>query len=211
MAQEITTTSNQPLATAPPIVLCDEPGCSEPATFSYLWEWGKSGNVCSKHQAAYAQIQGNLKRRCSFGVLQAAAPPPLVRSERIQMRAEIGTLEAELIDAKARGIELYQQNTELTRQVQSLRVRNVEADAQLNDLRGKLQLMEQELVRRESQLVEARDEGLRLKALLPREPPPPDTRTSRGVRTMGAGSPTSGNWPPQPVETTGETKPEDPK
>lgn len=201
MAQEITTTSNQPLATAPPIVLCDEPGCSEPATFSYLWEWGKSGNVCSKHQAAYAQIQGNLKRRCSFGVLQAAAPPPLVRSERIQMRAEIGTLEAELIDAKARGIELYQQNTELTRQVQSLRVRNVEADAQLNDLRGKLQLMEQELVRRESQLVEARDEGLRLKALLPREPPPaPTARSGRGVRSN-----------PEPVTTTGETKPEDPK
>lgn len=182
MAEELATTnSNQP--TAPPIVLCDEPGCTDPAIATFFWEWGQTGNVCAKHQALYAQRQENLQRRCTFAPLQRAAEPPLVRSERIQLRAELGTLEAELVETKARGLELYHQNIELARQVQTLKVRDTEAQAQLRDATGRLAAMERHIGQREAELGEAVQEVQRLKALIPREPPPAGRTVGRGVRT----------------------------
>lgn len=184
MAEELATTnSNQP--TAPPIVLCDEPGCPHPAVFSYSWDWGKSGSVCALHQAQYVQLQESLGRRCAFGTLQTASAgdPPLVRSERIQLRAEIGTLEAELVEAKARGLDLYNQNIELSRQVQTLKVRDTEAQAQVKDARAMLQGLESRLARREAELGDATQEVQRLKALIPREPPPAGRTVGKGVRS----------------------------
>jgi len=168
MPETTTTTKNNPAAA--PIALCDEPGCTEPATFAYAWEWGKSGNVCSKHQAHYVGLEKNLKRRCTFTPLASVVAPALTRPERTQLIAERLSAEAEVVEVKSRGVELYNQNIELTRQVQSMKVRSEEREAQLRDAQGRELELNEKLVTLEATHAELVQEVQRLRALVPKEP-----------------------------------------
>lgn len=171
MANETTTTHGLTSSGAPPIVMCDEPGCTAPAVVAYQWDWGKTGNACAKHQAQYSQVQSNLKRRVTFTPLASMAPPALLRSERTQLIAAKLSAEAECDEVKARGVELYNQNADLARQIGSLRIRHTECEAQLKDAANRVAHLEVKLTERESELAEAVTEIGRLKALVPREQP----------------------------------------
>jgi hypothetical protein len=149
-------------ATAPEIALCDHEGCSKPAKFSYTWEWGASGKCCETHQFVLNQTAGNISRQINFVPLDSGIAPPIQRDERIAMHARALTLEAELQEGQLRGLELYNQNTQLTAQVQSLTVGKRELEAQLEAARRDLQTLGAELS----------DEAGRLRTLVRREPPP---------------------------------------
>lgn len=158
------------------INLCDQAGCSEPATHSYTWEWGASGTCCAKHQVLLQQTAGNLARSITFGGLSAAASPPLQREERVRLKAEALVLGEELAEAKQRGLEMYRQNTQLTQQVQSLTVRNREAEAQRKDALAVRDEMDHRLRELESENASLSDEVGRLRVLVdlaPQEPTQP--------------------------------------
>lgn len=174
-----TTTSSTRAAAAPPIAICDAPGCGKPATHTYTWDWGQTGYCCAQHQQHQNGLQANLKRRVTFTALASAIAPALTRPERTQLISERLAAEAELDEVKTRGIEIYNQNTELTRQVQSLRLRSEEREAQLRDANGKALELEEKLVSREAELAEAVQEVQRLRALIPREPAPKKTAADK--------------------------------
>lgn len=192
MANETTTTHGlQTSGGAPPIVMCDEPGCNAVAVVAYRWDWGKQGHVCAEHQAQYSQRQSNLKRTVTFAPIAPAAAPLLTRSERTQLIAAKLSAEAECDEVKARGVELYNQNADLARQLGSLRIRHTECEAQLKDAAVRVAQLEVKLTEREGELAEAVTEIGRLKALVPREQPQQQPRRGGGkdvVTTTGEAS-----------------------
>ena len=163
---------------AEPINLCDQPECSEPATHSYTWEWGATGTVCAKHQVILQQTAVNLGRAITFSPLSSGATPPLQREERVKLRAEALVLGEELAEAKDRGLDLYRQNTLLTQQVQSLTVRNREAEAQRKDALGASERADQRLRELEAENAHMADELSRLRVLVDM---PPVDETQPGV------------------------------
>lgn len=193
-------TTNNPLETigraAPPIVMCDEPGCNAVAVVAYRWDWGKAGHVCAAHQAQYSQRQSNLKRTVTFTPIAPAAAAALTRTERTKLIAEKLSAEAECDEVKARGVELYNQNADLARQLGSLRIRHTECEAQLKDAAVRVAQLEVKLTEREGELAEAVTEIGRLKALVPREQPPQQPRRGGGKDV---------------IPTTGESKTEEKK
>lgn len=160
------------------INLCDQPECKEPATHSYTWEWGATGTCCSKHQVLHQQTADNLGRKISFALLASSATPPLQREERVKLRAEAMVAQEELAEAKSRGLDLYRQNTLLTQQVQSLTVRNREAEAQRKDAVGALERADERLRELESENATLSDELSRLRVLVDM---PPVDETQPGV------------------------------
>lgn len=130
-------------------VHCDREGCTELATLSYIWDWGEKGVCCGTHQMLLQQTAENLGgRRVSFAPLTTPGPAPLQRDERTQLIAAKLSAEAELVEVKGRGLDLYRENLDLTRQVQSLTVRGRECDAQLKQaLQDATELREQLSVR----------------------------------------------------------------
>jgi hypothetical protein len=150
------------------ITLCDQSLTPEPATHSYVWEWGASGTCCARQVPILQQTANNLGRSITFGVLTSAATPPLQRDERVKLKAEAFVAQEELAEAKARGLELYRQNTQLTAQVQSLTVRNREADAQRKDAIAARDELDQRLVAMQAENASLSDELARLQVLLPK-------------------------------------------
>ena len=148
------------------INLCDQPGCSAAATHSYTWEWGQTGTCCALHQTTLQQTSANLGRGITFGGLTSAASPPLQREERVRLKAEALVLGEELGEAKARGLEMYRQNTQLTAQVQALSVRNREAEAQKKDAVVARDEMDRRLQTLEAENAELTDELGRLRVLI---------------------------------------------
>lgn len=146
---------------------CDQPLCQENATHAYTWEWGQSGAVCPKHQVLLQQTSENLGRKVTFAPIDPAATPPITRDERVRMKAESLVLAEELAEAKLRGLEMYRQIELLTAQVQSLTVRNREAEAQLKDLGNAREKAEARLVELEVENGNLHDELGRLRVLLP--------------------------------------------
>lgn len=146
---------------------CDQPLCQETATHAYTWEWGQSGAVCSKHQVLLQQTSENLGRKITFSPIDPSATPPITRDERVRMKAESLVLAEELTEAKTRGLEMYRQIELLTAQVQSLTVRNREAEAQLKDLANAREKAEARLVELEVENGDLADELGRLRVLLP--------------------------------------------
>lgn len=154
------------MSEAEKITLCDQSETPEPATHSYVWEWGASGTCCARQVPILQQTANNLGRAITFGLLTSGATPPLQREERVRLKAEAFTLGEELAEAKARGLEMYRQNTLLTAQVQALTVRNREADAQRKDAVAARDEMDQRLAALQSENASLSDELGRLRVLV---------------------------------------------
>lgn len=168
---QTTTEKNDAAAAAVQVPLCDRPGCGQPALFSYVWEWGEKGLCCERHRFELNQTAGQISRTIQCTALDAGQPAPLLRDERTQLMAKALSAEAELEETKARGLDLYRQNTGLTQQVQSLTVRNREADAQLRDAKQRLADMGAQLERTTAELANTSDEVSRLRVLVPKADP----------------------------------------
>lgn len=204
---------------APAIALCDQKGCSEPATFAYTWEWGESGKCCGTHQFTLNQTAGNISRAIQFQPLNAGIAPPMERSERIQLIAKAMTLEAELAEGKQRGLELYNQNVHLTAQVQSLTMRERELTVQVNSALADLVKAGEELTQRRAEAANLSDELGRLRVLVDR--PPQDveqlraelraTKVELGARTAELNELLEGATAPGAERTTVGLGPDDPK
>jgi chromosome segregation ATPase len=54
---------------------CDEPGCTNPADFTYRWPWGAEGARCSQHEPGLRQHAERLNREVTIVPLHAPAPP----------------------------------------------------------------------------------------------------------------------------------------
>lgn len=115
---------------------CDH--CEKPAVFGYRWEWGETGKCCAEHSMVLQQTAGNLSRSIAIAPLQAAAPAPLLRDERIRLNSEIGVLKAELEEAQRAGAETYRRNQDLAVQLNTAIVQGRELKAQVTDLQGQL-------------------------------------------------------------------------
>lgn len=147
--------------------MCDQPLCQEQATHAYTWEWGQSGAVCARHQVLLQQTSVNLGRAITFSPIDPAATPPITRDERVKLKAESLVLAEELSEAKGRGLEMYRQIELLSAQVQSLTVRNREAEAQLKDLANANEKAMARQVELEVENGNLADELGRLRVLLP--------------------------------------------
>ncbi len=156
---------------AQPVHLCDELECREPAVAAYRWEWGAEGKCCARHQFLHRQKAVTLGRTIQFAVLDPNATPALSRDERTRFHASILTLEDELRDAKARGLELYQSNTKLSEECRRLAARNRELEAQLKDAKSDLYETEQARDGHLADLADASGELERLRAILPKPEP----------------------------------------
>ena len=132
-----------------PEPLCDVDECTEPAVFTYSWEWGQTGVCCAKHLTLLQQKSGQLQRALMFTALVPTKPAPLTRDERAKLIANGIVLEQELEEAKARGLELYRKTGELTIQIQTLTLREREAKAQLADGQRRVAELEEQLLARD--------------------------------------------------------------
>ena len=161
--------------------ICDQPLCQEPATHAYTWEWGQSGAVCGKHRMLLQQTSENLGRSITFAPIDPSATPQLTRDERVKLKAENLVVSEELAEAKQRGLEMYRQIELLSGQVQSLTVRNREAESQLQDLSNAREKSEARVVELEVENAELADELGRLRVLLP----PTHGSGGSGARSAG--------------------------
>lgn len=167
---------------------CDRDKCAEPATFSYLWDWGEKGNCCATHQFLLQQTSETVARRVNFSPLIAAAPAPMARDERTRLKGENYALEEEIKDLKQRGATLYNENTTLTRQVQSTATRLRETEAQLKDAKVDLGVLGTKLEESDSQRGQLADEVSRLRTLakFTPAPEPPAVEPSPAVEAVEA-------------------------
>src|SRR4051812_42520742 len=103
--------------------------CAQQAVWGYLWEWGEGGVCCAEHGQLMQQMQESLGRRVTLSQLMAPAPAALTRDERTLLLAAKLSAEAEADDLKLRGLELYNENVKLSRQVsmQDLREKEMRA------------------------------------------------------------------------------------
>jgi cell division protein FtsB len=179
--------------------------CTKPAVWGYLWDWGEQGVCCAEHGTALKQLEPSLERKVTLSPLQKAAPAPLTRDERTLLIAGKLSAEAELDEAKVRGLDLYRENVKLTAQVQSHTVRGREREAQLQQAQRDVAQLREDLAVKDAEHAELVDEVTRLRTLAkfvdaPDELPP---------ATVGSGrSPSAGVWPPPPnpnVPPEGET------
>jgi hypothetical protein len=161
--------------------MCDQKDCNEPATHAYTWEWGQTGFVCAKHQVVLQQTAGQLERRINFAPINSDATPPMQREERVRLRAESLVLGEELAETKARGLDLYRQNTQLVAQVQSLTVRSREAEAQRKDAVIARDEMDQRLQKLETENANLSDELARVRVLIDLPPTGDEPGTTPGV------------------------------
>lgn len=148
------------------ITLSDQSATPEPATHSYVWEWGASGTCCAHEVPVLQQTANSLGRSITFALISAAGTPPLQREERVKLKAESFVLAEELSEAKERGLDMYRQNTLLTAQVQALTVRNREAEAQKKDAIAARDEMDQRLAALQSENASLNDELGRLRVLV---------------------------------------------
>jgi transposase len=123
--------------------------------------------VCAKHRTLLQQTSENLGRSITFSPIDPAATPVITRDERVKLKAEALVLTEELGEAKARGLEMYRQIELLSKQVQSLTVRNREAESQLKDLSNAREKAEARIVELEAENADLSDELGRLRVLLP--------------------------------------------
>jgi hypothetical protein len=133
MVQLVTTSDTLPPSAEAAALKCDQDGCDEPAVFAYRWEWGATGQSCAHHATLLQQTAENLNRKIALHPIVAPGPAPLLRDERVQLVAKHLVLEAELEEAKSRGLEVYRRNGDLQVQLNTAVVRERELKAQLQD------------------------------------------------------------------------------
>lgn len=140
--------------------------CGKPALARCMWDWGESYLVCGEHQALAVQTNENLAsgQRVHF-VPIPTAPAPMTRDERTRLKGNVYALEEEIVDLKARGSDLYRENTALTRQVQAGSVRLRETELQLTDARQDLQQVVAKLEERDAEHGALVDEVQRLRTM----------------------------------------------
>lgn len=139
--------------------------CAEPAVVTALWPWGEAQKVCARHQGLAQQTAENLGRSVSFAPIALPGEPPLERSERARLKGEVYAAEAEISELKQRGLNLYNENVALTRQVQSLSTTLNEAKLQVRDAQGDLRAAQELLEERGAELANAVQELERLRTL----------------------------------------------
>ena len=121
-----------------------------------------------------------MDRQVQFTPL-ANVEPPLQRSERAQLKGEVYAAEAEIEELKGRGAALYEQNVDLTRQVQTLTVHKRQLEAEAKDARAAANEATEDLEELQAKYEEQNAELQRLKMLVPIEPlQPPTSRRRRG-------------------------------
>lgn len=175
------------MAEAPKIEICDaKGGCEEVALYSYTWSWGETGKCCEKHKTLYAQAAAQMDRQVQFSPL-ANVEPALERSERARLKGEVYAAEAEIDELKGRGAKLYDQNVDLTRQVQTLTVHKRELEAQAKDARAAANRATDELEELQARFEEQNAELQRLQMLVPTEPLQPPTSRSDDRHRVGLG------------------------
>ena len=124
---------------------------SQKAVFSFFWDWGESGVVCAEQAALLQQAAPQLGRTVQLVPLAPSGPVTPTRDERIAWHAKEKTLELELDDAKAKGLELYRNNEALRAENRLHVTRKAQADAERDQLRdevaalgGKVDALERE-------------------------------------------------------------------
>lgn len=181
-------TAPAPLSTVadgPPV--CDE--CGAPAVFAFAFPWsgpGSSGKVCAAHAVTKQQIATNTGRECIISALPPPTNLPLTRDERVKLKAETYALEEECKDLKARGLELYNENTRLTQQLHAATARQNATKHQLDERDAQLKQTQEALEHAQAQLGELQDEASRLRTLAKLQPedleePEPASLRSRGL------------------------------
>lgn len=114
------------------------------ATHAYSWSWGESGVGCSKLIAELQVLAPQLEgQTLSVTPLANDAPVTPTRDERIAWYAKEKTLELELEEAKARGLELWRNNEELRRQDRLHVVRKAQADEERAGLEATIATLQQ--------------------------------------------------------------------
>lgn len=161
--------------------------CTAAAVWGYVWDWGEAGVCCAAHGTALKQLEPSLERKVQLSPLQKAAPAPLTRDERTQLIAAKLSIEAEVDDLKARGLELYRENVGLAKQLQALTVRHRECALQLEETLRQAAELRIQLQEKDAQHGDLVDEVTRLRTIakfvepLPGEELPPPTPVSRGL------------------------------
>lgn len=125
-------------------VKCDQKGCNERATLAYRWAWGETGVCCATHAALLQQTSKSLKREVVIHPLQAPAPQPLTRDERVTLTARALVLEEELKAAQSAGQQVHAKCGDLQVQLSAAIVKQRELGAQLDDAGRKLRESEQQ-------------------------------------------------------------------
>jgi regulator of replication initiation timing len=182
LTMEKTETQAQPgtVAAGPP--QCSK--CDAPATSNVHWPWGETYPVCAMHQGLAQQTGENIGRSCSFSPIAIAAEEPLTRSERARLKGEVYAAEAEIADLKQRGLNLYNENVALTRQLQSQSTTLREAQLQLKDAKGDLLAAHELLEERGAEVANITDEVLRLRTLTKFSEP---VKTEEELHRVGLG------------------------
>lgn len=166
------TTTSAAGAAAP---LCDRCDSSNPelATHAYVWAWGEKGTCCALHATLLQQTAETLQRSVAIHPLPTTAPVILTRDERVRLQAESLILREELEEAKGRGLELYRVNTQLQQQVQTHTVRERELRAQIKDAEAEVLQLRGRLEERDAEHAELVHEVERLRTLevMINEPP----------------------------------------
>ncbi len=125
------------------ILLCTVDGCTENATYTFVWPWGTPGACCQKHTSIVTQRSQQTRGRfgaVAFAKLNPDRPPEITRNERITLHSARLAAESERDDASRRATELYAVNTKLADEVRALRARCAQLEADAKALREQVEL-----------------------------------------------------------------------
>lgn len=145
-------------------------GCENTPIAQYVWPWGENGLCCADCQVVLGQKSEQLKRQVQITPLAVGAPPPMERAERIELNAKILTLEAEVSEARDRGLDLYRQVERLQEQVILETSKCASVAASLERALVQIDELRAENGRLREVAATENDELQRLRALVPRPP-----------------------------------------
>lgn len=146
--------------------LCAFPDCRDLALYEYRHRNGR-GYLCDRHLTARVRGEAKQGRTVSYAPLRGTPEPAPARSELIKARATIMTLEEEISDGKRRLAEFYDSNKKLAAETQGLHLRNRELEQQAKDAMARADAAEANLAERVNELAAAKNEVLRLEAIMP--------------------------------------------